>query len=279
MALHKIITKLVNINIDEHVGKYGDIFYDPDACALKMSDGTTVGGVNVSQTAIMGDVKTTTTRMSFGRDEVGPPLAGVSGGDRLVLWDLSDQERYSYAIGIDSNTMWYSIDTALPCWSHLWYAGGEELMKLQGNGQLTVHGPIIRYGSNFIIGTSNKQWQFTNEGNIQLPASGDILDSNGNSVLLDIDAPDDDSNLTSIDSVSKKVFNAVIQNLSNQISSLMQIIIDNSLNIDLDGGSYDSVLDTGFGEFDINDLILDANGGSYPNINKTDLDGGEYFSG
>ncbi len=43
MAFRKIVTQRLNYNIDQHIGKAGDIFYTEEG-KLRVSDGVTLGG-------------------------------------------------------------------------------------------------------------------------------------------------------------------------------------------------------------------------------------------
>ena len=55
------------------------------------------------------------------------------------------------------------------------------------NSTLTDKAKLSLLGSPIILGTPNKEWSFSDTGNIKLPANGDIVDSENNSVLKNPD--------------------------------------------------------------------------------------------
>lgn len=49
MTIHKLKSiKILGVNTEEYVGSPGTIFYDDETGALKLSDGLTLGGVDIS---------------------------------------------------------------------------------------------------------------------------------------------------------------------------------------------------------------------------------------
>ena len=49
MTIHKLKSiKILGVNTDEYVGSAGTIFYDDETGVLRLSDGTTLGGINVT---------------------------------------------------------------------------------------------------------------------------------------------------------------------------------------------------------------------------------------
>jgi hypothetical protein len=49
MTIHKLKSiKILGVDTDEYVGSAGTIFYDDETGVLRLSDGTTLGGINVT---------------------------------------------------------------------------------------------------------------------------------------------------------------------------------------------------------------------------------------
>jgi hypothetical protein len=49
MTIHKLKSiKILGVDTDEYVGSAGTIFYDDETGILRLSDGTTLGGIDVT---------------------------------------------------------------------------------------------------------------------------------------------------------------------------------------------------------------------------------------
>jgi len=96
-----------------------------------------VGNVQVLN-GLLSLTNGTSNVLQFGNAGFAPPNAtSRSSGTKIVL--CSSTPSYGeYAFGIDSATLWYSVDSTLA--SHKWYAGATNLMTLSGTGDLAVIG-------------------------------------------------------------------------------------------------------------------------------------------
>jgi hypothetical protein len=70
-----------------------------------------------------------------GSSGTGTPSTGLGGtGERLILWDGG--AGYSYALGIDSGTLWYGVPVGA---SHKFYVGGDVKMIIASSGYVGIN--------------------------------------------------------------------------------------------------------------------------------------------
>jgi len=67
-----------------------------------------------------------------------PTVTTRSAGTKLVLYPNITSSAVDYALGISSNTLWYSIPQATSTFSHIFYAGTSEIMRIRGDGNVGI---------------------------------------------------------------------------------------------------------------------------------------------
>ena len=74
-------------------------------------------------------------RIDFASVGMAAPTTGSrSAGTKICLWSNVDASSVDYAIGIESNTMWFSVPSASSAQGFNWYAGTTRLARLNGSG-------------------------------------------------------------------------------------------------------------------------------------------------
>jgi hypothetical protein len=119
-------------------------------------NGNTAFNVN-SQIVFTG---TTMQSIDFGGNAntgSGPPAWGSnrSAGTKLILnrSHSTISPITDYALGIDTNTMWYSIGGATSAYFHRWYGASTQIMELNGAGQLTLTGALVGAATQNVFNT------------------------------------------------------------------------------------------------------------------------------
>lgn len=101
--------------------------------------------MNAGAQTIAG-LKTFSTFTSYGntQTQAAPNLTSRSAGSRVLIHEaFTASTQTDYAIGTESNIMWYSVPQATSTFIHRWYGGATALMDLRGDGQLTLAGQEI----------------------------------------------------------------------------------------------------------------------------------------
>ena len=67
-----------------------------------------------------------------------PAFTTRSLGTRIVFYPQLDATDLDYAMGIASNTLWYTVPQATSTYQHAFYAGTSELMRIRGDGNVGI---------------------------------------------------------------------------------------------------------------------------------------------
>ncbi|MDD1474806.1 tail fiber domain-containing protein, partial [Dolichospermum sp. ST_sed4] len=82
---------------------------------------------------------TTANNVYFNTAGVGAPTTTTrSYGTKLVLYPSLNATYVDFALGIDNNTIWYSVPGATSTFSHKFYAGTTEIMRIRGDGKVGI---------------------------------------------------------------------------------------------------------------------------------------------
>jgi hypothetical protein len=135
------------------------------------------GSLNTAGDLVLG---ATNPRIYFPNNGSGPPTTtNRSAGTKLVLIGNTTASAVDYAIGIDNNTMWYSVASNNSSFFHKWYAGTTNIMTLDGTGNLGVFGTTtivttinpstssggaLNVGGDLVLGTNNPRIYFPISG-------------------------------------------------------------------------------------------------------------------
>jgi len=112
------------------------------------ANSTTTGGGQIYLNSATGN------RIDFNTNGVAAPTFTTrSIGTKLVLYPLLNASNVDYALGIDNNTLWYSIPETTTH-QFKWYAGTTNIATLFGNGNAYVSGSVG-------IGTNNPTSQIS----------------------------------------------------------------------------------------------------------------------
>lgn len=102
-----VLDKLGGSDPSVFVGNEGELFYDPSSTGLKLSDGTTSGGVSISVSSVSNGISTITTDTT-GVTPLTTKAFKVSGSlipDTNVTYDLGTAEHKWRDIYLDSATI------------------------------------------------------------------------------------------------------------------------------------------------------------------------------
>jgi len=81
----------------------------------------------------------TANTILFNINGVAPPSTSTrSIGTKLVLYPEVSSSRTDFALGIEGYALWYSIPEAIFDFSHKFYAGTTELMRIRGDGKIGI---------------------------------------------------------------------------------------------------------------------------------------------
>jgi hypothetical protein len=123
---------------------------------INVSGSTIFGNSSDDTHQFTGSILTNGQIINTDQTILGPPALGGT-TDRITLWDNGGSpSSYRYSLGIESNHLWTAVDVNDPGWGFKWYAGGVEVARLDGIGNLNVSGSIT--SSTFrgnLIGTSS----------------------------------------------------------------------------------------------------------------------------
>jgi hypothetical protein len=96
----------------------------------------------ISDVVITGSL-TTTENVSLlgkvinrGHSIIGPPSASGE-TSRIILWDNYGAAAYTYGLGVENRHLWFGVDVYHPEWGFKWYAANNEIMHLDGLGNLS----------------------------------------------------------------------------------------------------------------------------------------------
>ena len=94
---------------------------------------SSVGGAAISFT------NATSNYLQFNSGGVAAPtFTTASAGTKIVLYNAVSASSADYAIGITSNTQWYSIPQNNTSYTYSWYAGTTSIATLRGDGLFTA---------------------------------------------------------------------------------------------------------------------------------------------
>jgi hypothetical protein len=120
------------------------------------ANSTTTGGGQIYLNGATGN------RIDFNTNGAAAPATTTrSVGTKIVLYPGVSASNVDYGFGIDTATLWYSVDTSGA--SHKWYAGTTNIATLSGTGNLTIGGGVsgatatptnINLGLNYSNGTT-----------------------------------------------------------------------------------------------------------------------------
>jgi hypothetical protein len=126
----------------------------------------------------------TGNRIDFNTNGVAAPTFTTRNvGTKLVLYPAVSASQVDYALGIDNNTLWYSVDTSAS--SHKWYAGTTNIATLFGTGELVL-------GTTTKTGTASQPLQVTGgayvSGNLGIKSTTPraTLDVNGDVLITGV---------------------------------------------------------------------------------------------
>ena len=119
----------------------------------------------------------TGNRIDFNTNGVAPPsfvfATARSSGTKIVLYPQAGASSVDYALGIDGNTLWYSVPTTSQ--QHRWYAATTQLADLKGTGELVV-------GTTNLTGTASQRLQVNSGAYVQ--GNLGIGNTNGEGIKL-----------------------------------------------------------------------------------------------
>lgn len=103
-----------------------------------------------------------------------PTVSTRSAGTKIVFYPSVNASRVDYAMGIQSNSLWYSVPQASSSQQHIFYGGTSEVMRIRGDGnvgigitapaaKLHVNGSAIvaQSGATYTFGGDNLSLQYT----------------------------------------------------------------------------------------------------------------------
>lgn len=140
--------------------------------------------VDISSAQTIGGLKTFTgggitlsagasNILTFNLNGINPPsFTTRSTGTKLLLRSSLNSSSSDWAIGIASGELWYSIPQEVNTFSHSWYAGTTEIMRLQGDTKLgigtTTPGCTTQISGGLAISASTSAVSDPGSGNVSI---------------------------------------------------------------------------------------------------------------
>lgn len=90
--------------------------------------------------------------LNAGQPSPGQPVLGGN-SDIITLYNFNDNARVNYAIGYETNYMWFATEAALSGVGFKWYSGTDEILKLDSNGTI-----YLADGTTTITSTKVSNW-------------------------------------------------------------------------------------------------------------------------
>lgn len=75
------------------------------------------------------------------------PIAGNYAGERVRLYDFNNLSKTNYAIGVESNNIWFGVDSNTDTQGFKWYGNTTQAMRLGGSGDLNIAGDLTISGN------------------------------------------------------------------------------------------------------------------------------------
>ena len=155
-------------------------------------------------------------------------VGGGGGGIGDIVVDVNDDQPGAYtSLTIedkDFNIVTTRTDSDNDADIHLTAADDIWIEAEGDNAYLSAKNNVI-IGTGWNDGTASKEWTFDDNGNLTLPTNGDILDSNGNSVLgggSNSYTPEDEDNWETVPSTIQ----AALDELAARVTALQNFEID-----------------------------------------------------
>ena len=126
--------------------------------------GPTINSTNSTITTLL-----TTPQIMFTSNSNPPALTTRSIGTKLVLFPSITGSRADYAIGLETDNMWFSIADNFASTGFKWYGATNNIMTLGGTGNLTCSGGVTC--SSVTVGSTN----IVNELNNKLSNTSTLL--------------------------------------------------------------------------------------------------------
>lgn len=113
-----------------------------------------LGGVKIGNgIAALGDGTISVKfPLNAGQSSIGQPVFGGN-SDLITLYNFNDNARTNYAIGYETNYMWFGTEAALSGVGFKWYSGTDEILTLDSNGTI-----YMSDGTSTITSTKVSNW-------------------------------------------------------------------------------------------------------------------------
>lgn len=113
-----------------------------------------LGGVKIGNgIAALGDGTISVKfPLNAGQSSIGQPVFGGN-SDLITLYNFNDNARTNYAIGYETNYMWFGTEAALSGVGFKWYSGTDEILTLDSNGTI-----YMSDGTTTITSTKVSNW-------------------------------------------------------------------------------------------------------------------------
>jgi hypothetical protein len=106
------------------------------------------------------------------------PTIGDYSGERLRLFDFNNPANTNYAIGAETNHIWFGVDNYGDTQGFKWYGETTQVMRLGGTGNLTLEGNLRLNANTIQSGTGTTVISLVNT-NVELASPGGITTTLG----------------------------------------------------------------------------------------------------
>jgi len=122
-----------------------DATYDLGTGSQRWRDANFSGIVTATTINASGSVRTPLFNSS--NTTLQAPTIGNFAGERIRLYDFNSESNTNYAVGVETNHVWFGVDNYGENQGFKWYGEETQVMRLSGVGNLTVEGNISVKGT------------------------------------------------------------------------------------------------------------------------------------
>ena len=109
------------------------------ADGIRLAVGT---GITMTDTAINASGSVRTPLFNSSNLTLQAPTIGNFAGERIRLYDFNSLSNTNYAVGVETNHVWFGVDNYGESQGFKWYGEETQVMRLSGVGNLTLAGNL-----------------------------------------------------------------------------------------------------------------------------------------
>ena len=218
---------LDNVSVPGYVSAAGNVTgnYILGNVAFATGIPATYGNSNVAAYLPTYNGTVGATDVNFGSTIAAPVAGGAN--DKVILYDFADPGQYNYAIGAESNNVWFGVDTESAGFK--FYGGANVAATITGSGNLSAVGNI---SASYFIGNGSQLTGLPasyGNANVEayLPTSNVIIGINSNVSNTNSNVANLSTSVTGI-ATNLGNTNANVTTLQGQVTSLTGNVYGNA---------------------------------------------------